>query len=130
MGFIVLCLQGVRRGHGFEGVNVLQFRDFDKVGQLKELLEADQAVMLVVVHIDDSEDFSRDTAVSLLVVIVVKNIGQERLCLEMLKSTVMVDVVLLEHNSDVLASLLLALKSDLLEAFLVLVEDVGHQQVC
>ena len=109
---------------------MLQFGDFDKVGQLEELLEADQAVMLVIVHVDDAKDFSRDIAVALLMVIVVENISQERLCFEMLKSAVVVDVVLLVDYSDVVESLLLAFRSDLLEAFLVLIEDVGRQQVC
>ena len=66
---------------------------------------------------------------SLIMIVIVKDISEESLCLHLLKRAIVVGVVLLEDDFDVFVTLVSALRSAVLKAGLILVEDIGRKQV-
>jgi hypothetical protein len=71
--------------HGFEGVEMFEICNFEKVWEGKELLEVHHLVLLLVVYVNDAQYFPSHVAMTLISIIIVENVSEERLCFKMTK---------------------------------------------
>ena len=117
------------QGHRVERIQVFEFCNFNEVGQGEELLDSLEPIPLVVLDVDDLKDFLGSLSVFLVVIVEVKDVGEERLGFHLLEIAILVAVVAAKYRLNVEHALLLSLTTALLKPLLVLVEDVRSQQV-
>ena len=86
--------------------------------------------MTIILRVEDRENLLGSVAMSLIVIIIVKYIGEEGLSLHHLKAVTPVNVVLVKDDSDVRDAIPHAFLSAILQTSHVLVEDVSGEQVC
>ena len=114
---------------GIKRVDSLQLGDLNKVRKGEELLESLQLVLAIVVHINDVEDLGCYFSMHFVVIVIFKDIREESLGLHTLEIAISIGVVLVVNDFNVMKALLPALLSAIFQALLVLVEDVGSEEV-
>ena len=104
--------------------------DLDEVGQLEELLDVLFAVVSAqVLHVDDLEDLLGRVSVNFIVIIKVKDISQETFGFHVVQEMRTVLIMSIINDANIVHALGHSFLAFLLEALLVLVEDVGEEQV-
>ena len=86
-------------------------------------------VCVFFLRADDMQNLVCSRPVQLVVIVELKDINQERLRLHRIKLAAFVIVMLLEYNIDILGAIKTAGVASLVQSLLVLVENVGSQQV-
>lgn len=127
---ILLNLLTLQLGERLEAVDVLDLGDLDEVGQLEE---REDVLLLVVaaqvVHVDDLKDLLRCVPVHLIMVVEIEDGGKELLSFHVVERLALICVMAVEEQADVVHALLNSLLPFALQALLVLVEDVGEEQI-
>ena len=83
-----------------------------------------------VLSVEDSQNLSGHVSMQVVMIIVIKDIGEECLGFHVVESTTAINIMLVEDRLDILDTVSLALLSLLCLAEHILVKDVCSQQVC
>ena len=125
----------IHRG-SIQRVDMLQLGNVDEVFEQEELfhsLELDLTFLLIglssVLHVQNVENLGSYVSMSLVVIIIVEDIGKEGLCLHVIEEVVTVNIVLVEDDPDVLYAIVPAPLPAHLQALHILVEHVGCEQI-
>ena len=108
---------------------MLQVGDFDEVVTSEKLLESCELIQLVIIDIDDLQDFLCSVAMDLIMVVKVEYIGKECLRFHVLKHAIAILIMLLENDPDVDLSFDNSLFSLLSQTIHVLVEDISQEKI-